>query len=185
MPVPFPSFPLETDRLLLRPPLAQDFDAWARFQADPVVTRHLGGVQDRSTAWRTFCTQGGAWALYGFGMFTVIEKASGNCIGRLGPWRPEGWPGTEVGWGLLLEAQGKGYAVEGATAAIDFAFAYLGWEEVIHCIAPENLASQKVAQALGSANRGPGQLPGPLADKPIEIWGQTQAQWRARRAALA
>ena len=78
----------------------------------------------------------------------MVEKSSGRWIGRLGPWTPESWPGTEVGWGLAREAQGKGYATEGATAAIDWAFDHLGWTEVINCIDPENLASAKVAAAL-------------------------------------
>ena len=34
-------------------------------------------------------------------MFSVIEKDSGRWIGRIGPWQPEGWPGTEVGWSLV------------------------------------------------------------------------------------
>ncbi len=173
---------LETSRLILRPPFAEDFDAWAAYQADPLVMRHLGGVQPRSTAWRNFCTMAGAWALYGFGMFSVIEKASGKCIGRLGAWQPEGWPGQEVGWGLSIEAQGKGFAQEGAGAAMDWVFGVLGWQDVIHCINPENLPSQKVAQRLGSRNRGPGQLPAPYEASPIEIWGQTRAEWVQRRA---
>ena len=45
----------------------------------------------------------------------------------MGPWSPEGWPGTEVGWSFLREAGGKGYATEAATAAIDWAFDALGW----------------------------------------------------------
>lgn len=178
----YPDISLETARLILRPPWPEDFDAWAAYQADPLVTRFVGGVQARSAAWRGFCSMAGAWALYGFGMFSVIEKSTGRCIGRLGAWQPEGWPGTEVGWGLMLEAQGKGYAVEGAIAAMDWVFAHLGWEDVIHCIDPENLPSQKVARALGANKRGPGCLPAPFEAAPIEIWGQSRAQWLARRS---
>jgi RimJ/RimL family protein N-acetyltransferase len=142
--------------------------------------RFLGGVQDRSVAWRAMMTMAGSWAMHGFGMFSVIEKASGRWIGRLGPWSPEGWPGTEVGWGLARDAWGQGFATEGARAAIDWAFDHLGWTEVIHCIDPENRASQDVARRLCSANRGPGRLPGPLAEHPIEVWGQSREAWRAQ-----
>lgn len=173
---------LETARLLLRPPIPADFESWAQFQADPVTTRFVGGPQNREQCWRSFRTMAGAWALDGFAMFSVIEKASGAWIGRLGPWMPLGWPGTEVGWGLLPEAQGKGYAVEGAAAAMDWAFEALGWQDVIHCIDPANIASQRVAKALGSKNRGPGRLPAPFDHAPIDLWGQTAADWRARRA---
>ena len=121
----------------------------------------------------------GAWSIQGFGMFSVIEKSSQRWIGRLGPWQPEGWPGTEVGWGLLRDAWGQGYASEGSAAAIDWAFDHLGWTEVIHTIAPDNVASQNVARRLGSGLIGPGRLPEPYQDFPVEIWGQTRAQWRA------
>lgn len=171
---------LETARLLLRPPVLEDFEAWALFQADPVVARFIGGAQSREQCWRTFRTMVGAWALDGFAMFSVIEKSSGAWIGRVGPWMPGGWPGTEVGWGLAQAAQGKGYAREAAIAAIDWAFAHLGWEEVIHVIDPANFPSRKVAEALGSRNRGPGKLPPPFQDSTVDIWGQTRAEWRSR-----
>jgi len=113
-------------------------------------------------------------------MFSVIEKATGRWLGRLGPWMPLGWPGREVGWTLLPEAQGQGFAREGATAAIDWAFDALGWEDMIHCIDPANYPSRKLAAALGSRNRGPGKLPPPFQESPVDIWGQTRAEWRAR-----
>ncbi len=172
---------LETERLILRPPVGDDFDAWAAFSADEVVMRHLGGAQSRAVAWRGMCIMTGAWVVRGFSMFSVIEKASGRWIGRLGPWEPEGWPGTEVGWGLAREAWGKGYATEGAAACIGYAFDVLGWTEVIHTIAPDNIESQAVARRLGSSNLGPGALPPPMETVPIDIWGQTREAWRARR----
>ncbi|MCI1728054.1 MAG: GNAT family N-acetyltransferase [Chiayiivirga sp.] len=171
---------LETARLLLRPPQLQDFDRWAEFAADPVATRFVGGVQPRAMAWRSMMTMAGAWALQGHCMFSVIEKASGRWMGRLGPYQPEGWPGTEVGWSLHPEAWGRGYAREGASAAMDYAFDVLGWDEVIHCIDPNNAPSQRVAIALGSQLRGPGRMPPPFDQAPCEIWGQTRAEWRAR-----
>src|SRR5476651_1272250 len=147
---------LETPRLLLRPLRAEDFDAWADLQADAVAARFIGGALPRSLAWRGFMAMAGAWHLQGFAMFSVIEKSTGRWIGRLGPWHPEGWPGTEVGWGLVREVWGRGYATEGAVAAMDWAFAALGWSDVIHSIAPDNHASQAVATKLGSRNLGPG-----------------------------
>jgi RimJ/RimL family protein N-acetyltransferase len=52
---------------------------------------------------------------------------------------------------------------------------------VIHSIAPDNLQSQRVAQKLGSRNRGPGKLPPPFAEARVDLWGQTREQWRAHR----
>ncbi len=173
---------IETQRLILRPPQAEDFDAYAANMAGAEAARFIGGQQLRAVAWRGFLSSAGAWMIQGFSMFSVIEKASGRWVGRLGPWYPEGWPGTEVGWGLCQSAWGKGYAYEGSVAAIDWAFDHLDWNEVIHSIAPDNVASQALARRLGSSCRGPGQLPPPFEDAPIEIWGQTREQWRQQRA---
>jgi RimJ/RimL family protein N-acetyltransferase len=171
-------------RLLLRPTQMQDFEAWAAFMADPEATRFLGGPQPRALAWRGFMTMAGAWHLQGYGMFSVLERSSGRWVGRLGPWMPDGWPGTEVGWGIVRDCWGQGYAAEGATAAIDWAFDELGWSEVIHAIDPKNANSQAVARKLGSKLMGFGTLPEPIGT-PVEIWGQSRDAWRARRAGAA
>lgn len=174
------SLRIETDRLILRPTQAEDFEGWAALMADSEGSRHIGGLQPRAVAWRGFLSMAGAWAIQGYAMFSVIEKSTGRWIGRIGPWQPEGWPGPEIGWGLLRSAWGKGYATEGAAAAMDWAFDVLGWGEVIHTIDPENVASQVVARKLGSTLRRPGQLPEPFQALSVEIWGQTRAQWRAK-----
>jgi RimJ/RimL family protein N-acetyltransferase len=176
---------LETPRLILRPTQAGDFDGWAALMGDVEAAQYLGGAQPRAAAWRGFLAMAGAWQIQGFAMFSVIEKASGQWIGRIGPWVPEGWPGTEVGWGLRREAWGKGYATEAATAAIDWAFDTLGWSEVIHVIDPENRPSIAVAERLGSRHRGPGRLPAPFEHFNVHVWGQTRGQWRNRRAGVS
>ena len=67
---------------------------------------------------------------------------------------------------------------------MDFAVERLGWTDVIHCIDPRNAPSLALARRLGSRNRGPGRMPEPFEDHRVDLWGQTAAQWRARRAAL-
>ena len=171
---------LETERLILRPLAIKDFPRWAEMMADPEVTKFLGGPQPAAVAWRGFMTMAGAWSLTGVSMFSLIERDTGLWLGRIGPWTPYGWPGTEVGWALHPDAQGKGYGVEAATAAMDYAFNVLGWTEVIHPIDPDNTPSQRLAERLGSRNLGPTRLPPPLEDLTIDRWGQTREQWRAR-----
>lgn len=172
---------LETERLILRPPVLDDLDGFIEMMADEEVARYVGGVQPRSVVWRQLCTMAGAWHLTGVGMFSVIEKSTGKWIGRLGPWQPADWPGTEVGWGLVRSAWGKGYAVEGSAAAMDYAVDQLGWTEIIHTIDPLNTGSAKVAERLGSTILRQGRLPPPYDTIDMDIWGQTAAQWKARR----
>ncbi|MES2035468.1 MAG: GNAT family N-acetyltransferase [Pseudomonadota bacterium] len=174
---------LETARLILRPTAEADLDGWAEMMANPESSQFIGGPLERAAAWRGMASMAGSWAIKGFGMFSLIEKETGLWVGRIGPWQPEQWPGTEVGWGLHQRAWGKGYGVEAAIASIDWAFDTLGWTEVIHCIDPANTPSQKLAQRIGSYNQGPTRMPAPFEDLPIDRWGQTREEWRARRAA--
>jgi len=171
---------LETERLTLRSIAIEDFPRWAEMMADPEASKFLGGVQPAAVAWRGFMTMAGAWSLTGVSMFSLVERATGLWLGRIGPWNPVGWPGTEVGWGLHPDAQGRGYGVEAATATIDYAFDALGWTEVIHTIVQENAPSQRLAERLGSANLGPTRLPPPFQDLPVDKWGQSRADWRSR-----
>jgi RimJ/RimL family protein N-acetyltransferase len=176
---------LITARLVLRPPVQADFDGFARMAAEEETMRFIGGKTARDAAWRAMAVMAGSWALLGFSMFSVIEKASGRWIGRLGPWRPAGteggWPGNEVGWGLVAGAQGKGYAAEGSMAAIDWAFETLGWGDVIHCIDKANGPSIVLAERLGSRLlRERVRLPPPFDTAVVDIYGQTRDEWRAR-----
>ena len=118
-------------------------------------------------------------------MFSVLRRDTGEWIGRLGPWRPGGaeggWPGDEVGWGLKRSAMGQGYALEGATAAIDWAFDALGWEHIIHCIDKQNAPSITLAERLGSRReREDVTLSPPFQDHKVDLYGQSKAQWKAR-----
>lgn len=177
----FDDIRIETDRLILRPPRLEDLDGWTGMMADEPSARFIGGVMPREVCWRNLMSMIGAWHACGFAMFCVFEKATGRWVGRLGPWQPEGWPGPEIGWAIIRDCWGRGYAVEGSAASADWAFETLGWPEMIHSIAPDNVASQRVAEKLGSRNRGPGRLPPPFSDARIDIWGQTRTEWRARR----
>jgi RimJ/RimL family protein N-acetyltransferase len=177
---PFDDLQLTTPRLILRPPRAEDLDAWSEMMLDEPTARFIGGVTPRSLCWRHLMTMIGAWHAQGFAMFSVIEKQSGDWIGRLGPWHPDGWPGHEIGWAIARHYWGRGYASEGATAATIWAFDNLGWSDIIHSIAPANVASQRVAQKLGSRYLGPGVLPAPYAEDRIDLWGQSREEWRRR-----
>lgn len=175
---------LMTPRLILRPPSAADLDGFAEMAADADSMRFLGGAVERPAAWRLLALMAGSWAINGFGMFSVIERATGAWVGRLGPWQPDSWPGTEVGWGLSPRFAGKGYALEATLVAMDWAFGHLGWTDVIHCIDPANAASIKLAEKLGSRDQGRVTLPPPNADLVVHAWGQTRDDWMRNRAAL-
>lgn len=175
---------LQTRRLILRRPEEGDLDAWAAFQTDPEAARFVGGVMGRAASWRSLAMMAGSWELRGHGFFSVIDRASGKWAGRVGPWSPEGWPGTEVGWSIAPEFQRRGYAREAAVAAIDFAFDRLGWSEVIHCIDDDNVASIRLADRLGSRRLRRG-VELPPFDWVVDVYGQSRAEWKVNRARAA
>jgi RimJ/RimL family protein N-acetyltransferase len=117
----------------------------------------------------------GHWALHGFGMFVVEEKASGSYVGRVGPWCPPRWPGFEVGWGIARQFRGKGYATEAARASILWVFENLEVDRIVHCIDPENTASRAVAERLGASMEGQAELFGHAVD----LWVTARGLWYA------
>jgi RimJ/RimL family protein N-acetyltransferase len=172
---------IETERLLLRLPTLDDLGRWTEMMADPVASRYIGGVVPPAIAWRILMQVRGAWALTGTSMFSVIEKKSRLWVGRVGPWRPPGWPGDEVGWGLHPDAWGKGFALEAAIASIDYAFDELGWGSVVHCINPENRPSQALARKLGSRILRQDTMVASFGTEIVDVWGQDRSEWRTNR----
>ena len=146
---------METERLVLRMFRESDTDAYAEMLADPEVMRFLGGKPlPRAEAWRNMAMVLGHWHLRGFGFWAVEEKESGELVGRVGCWRPEGWPGLEVGWTLRRRFWGRGYATEAARASMNYVFQVLDQTRVISLIDPDNVNSIRVAERLGERPEG-------------------------------
>jgi RimJ/RimL family protein N-acetyltransferase len=147
---------LQTERLILRMLRDSDLEAYATMCADAEVMRYIGAgnTLSRSEAWRNMALVLGHWQLRGYGLWAVEEQQTGEFVGRIGCWNPDGWPDFEVGWMLRREFWGRGYATEGARAAAQFAFSELGQAHVISLIQPGNDASIRVAERLGESLEG-------------------------------
>ena len=107
----------------------------------------MGGAIDAGESWRQLALFVGA--LGAARLRAVGRRAEGALIGASGCGGPTGWPGLEVGWLLARGAWGHGYATEAARASIEWAWSELGAEQLISIIAPENVASVRVAERLG------------------------------------
>lgn len=148
------SIELETERLLLRQWKQSDFETYAAYYENAETAHYVGGVMDRQKAWRHMASLAGHWALKGYGIWAVEEKASTKLVGAIGLWQPEGWPELEVGYWLVAEAQGKGYAKEAVLKAREFAYGELGAKTLVSYIDPSNEASKYVATSVGAKNDG-------------------------------
>jgi RimJ/RimL family protein N-acetyltransferase len=176
---------LQYDRLTLRAPSIEDWDAYALMLADPEVMRYLandGKPLPPHAAWRAFAEHLGHWQLRGFGMFSVIERASGDFVGRVGPWQPEGWPDFEIGWTLRSDFWHRGYATEAARACLADAFTRLNRVRIISLITPENLRSIRVAERLGEQLDGEVTLPHLPPDKKVLQYSLRRDDWAASNA---
>lgn len=142
---------VETKRLLLRGWRKDDFDAVASIFDDEDTARYIGGTKPRWLAWRHFAMIIGHWHLRGFTAFAVEERNSGQTLGYVGPWYPEGWPEPEIGYSLIPSASGQGFATEAAIASLRYAYSELGWITAISMIDKQNEASKRVAAKMGAS----------------------------------
>ncbi len=144
---------LETSRLILRGPGAQDFDAFAAFYASPRAD-FVGGPLSSELSWRMLAMEIGHWTLKGFGRWTIETRDGGDIVGMVGLFEPEGWPEPEIGWDLFNGFEGRGYATEAGEAARAYAYDILGWTTAISLVKPDNTGSAAVATRLGARHDG-------------------------------
>lgn len=141
---------LTTSRLTLRPIDPADLDAYTTIWDDPDFTRHIGGPVDRHGMWHNLAANIGCWTLTGVGPWSVVERASGQLVGRAGLWDEPGWPGVEAVWFIGRPWWGRGYATEATRAAVAWVFAQRpDLAEVVSVIRAANTASIRVAERLG------------------------------------
>jgi RimJ/RimL family protein N-acetyltransferase len=147
---------LRTERLVMRGFREDDLDEWAAICADPEPMRWVGEADalSREEAWRRMVYLIGHWEVRGFGHWALVEHATGRLVGRAGLYRPEGWPGLEVGWLVAREHWGRGFAPEAGRAALEWARDELGADRVISLITDENERSARVAEKLGMSVEG-------------------------------
>jgi ribosomal-protein-alanine N-acetyltransferase len=143
---------LVTERLQLRPFVEADIATWARLlYADPEVTRYLPGSDasplERTQRFYQFVT--GHWARHGFGIWAVVERASGELLGQCGLSSVDELQTVELDYSLARAAWGRGLASEAARAAVRHAFVTLELPELIALVMAGNAASIRVAERLG------------------------------------
>jgi RimJ/RimL family protein N-acetyltransferase len=103
------------------------------------------------------------WEANGMGPFVIESRRDGRFLGRTGilVWDVRTWRHTtiaeagpfaqpELGWALVRAAWGNGYATEAARAVRDWAYQDRSIGRLISLVAPDNIASQRVAQRLGA-----------------------------------
>lgn len=153
-PIAAPLGEVTTERLTLHRCRESDLDDLAQVFAKVDVWRYpfgRGFTRDETEAFLE--AQLAEWDTCGFGLWVARERASGRTLGFVGlsvpRFLPEILPAVEVGWRFDPDVWGRGYATEGATAALTAAFTTLQLDEVCSVPQAENTASVRVAERLG------------------------------------
>ena len=147
---------IETARLRLRAYHPEDFDAVAAMWREAAVFRHIGAATALTDeeVWSKLIRSSGYWPLLGHGFWAVEARETGALVGEVGfgdrrrtdP-RLAGLP--EAGWALAQAAQGRGYATEILRAALAWADAVMPDRTTLAVIAPDNIASIRLAEKCG------------------------------------
>ena len=141
---------LETRRLVLRPMLESDLESLLLIFTDPKVMAafdHPPFTHEQMSRWlkRNLDHQDE----YGYGLFSVILKETGELIGDCGLEQMEDMGGAELGYDFRSDFWNQGYATEAAIAVRDYAFEVLKLPLLISLIRVGNLASKRVAEKVG------------------------------------
>ena len=144
---------IETSRLLLRPWRDEDIESWVAMNADPRVMEYFVNPYDRAQSESSASTMRTSLERDGYGFWVVEVKDSISFAGVIAlvdvPFEAHFTPAREIGWRLIYDAWGEGYATEGAKAALDFAFTTLRWEEIVSMTSVLNLRSRRVMERIG------------------------------------
>ena len=148
---------LDTARLRLRPWRDEDLAPWAALNADPEVMATIGRPLERSQSDLLAQRIRGHFDRHGFGLWAVEVPGVASFIGFIGLSIPQFeahfTPCVEIGWRLARAEWGKGYASEGARAALAFGFERLSLAQIVSFTAVSNLRSRRVMERIGMQRR--------------------------------
>jgi RimJ/RimL family protein N-acetyltransferase len=143
---------LETDRLVLRRLTLNDAPFILGLLNEPSFLRFIGdrGVKDLQTA-RQYLLKGpiASYDKFGFGLFLVFLKDSGDAIGMCGLLKRDTLPDVDVGFAFLPAHWRKGYAFESASAVLGHGRKAFGLKRIVAITSPDNVASIGVLEKLG------------------------------------
>lgn len=162
---------------MMRPATMDDATDWQRWMDDPLCTHYfppeMTTYENPAEVWLTRLLT--RYEENRFGFHSLIEASTGKYVGQCGLLSQEvqGELYLEVGYSLLREHWGKGYASEAARWFRNYGFEHTDTESIISLIHPENEASQKVALRNGMQPW----KPAVFHDTPVVIYRISRGHW--------
>lgn len=181
---------IETERLILRLPVADDLSWVLENVNTPAVMRHLGGVHLAATVAERLASDIADVADTGSGRWILWLRDENRRIGRCGLFRvssqaaPETLRGQpEIGWTLAEAYWGRGYAGEAARTVLAFGFETLSYPAIYSQTSASNRASTRLMERLGLER-----MPAldyvdpdyPAADNPTTVYRMSREEWAMR-----
>jgi RimJ/RimL family protein N-acetyltransferase len=182
---------IETARLVLRPPSANDLPFILAEINTAGMMRHLGGSARPADAVAEGLAEDiAAFADGSYLRWTVWLRGEEHRIGRVGLFRvrtaaaPEGLRGQrEIGWMLAETYQGQGLATEAARAALAYGFERLELPAIFSQTSASNEASTRMMDRLGFERRSDLDYVDPdypAADNPTTVYRLGWGDWASR-----
>jgi RimJ/RimL family protein N-acetyltransferase len=144
---------LKTKRLILRQWRKEDLKPFSQLNADPKVMEFFPSVLSEEESAATLNAAYIHIEKYGWGKWAAELIETGELIGRIGleevDFPSHFSPNIELGYRLAFRHWGKGYALEGAKAAVEYGFKHLHLDEIVAFTPVQNLRSQLVMKKIG------------------------------------
>lgn len=152
----------ESERLLIRPTLEEDAELIYQLMNTPkfikfVGDREINSIQDAQKYIQIKMLP--QLNSLGYSSYSIITKADGLKIGTCGLYNRDGVDGIDIGFGLLPQYEGLGYAYESAHRLLKAAFEAFEIEEIKAITSKENISSQRLLEKLGLEMIGTTKLP--------------------------
>lgn len=142
---------LQTERCLIQETTPEDVDDFFRIYSDPEITRYMENLypelEQEKQYIRDYIEK--IYTFYEFGVWTVIERASGAVIGRAGFAYREGYEEPELGFIIGVPWQHQGYAEEVCRAILKYGWEKLEFAQVQAMVELGNEASLRLCKKLG------------------------------------
>ena len=148
---------LETLRLEMREFVPSDLPDFIRLSTDPRVMKYIGDgrVSTPKELAAAITRVRRAYALYpGLGNWRAARRDTGACIGWFSLKYIPDTVEVEVGYRLLPDAWGQGFATEGACELVRYGFDDVGLARIIGITHKDNVASQRVLLKAGLKDEG-------------------------------
>jgi RimJ/RimL family protein N-acetyltransferase len=144
---------LRTPRLILRPWQDEDLEAFASLNADPKVMEFFPAMLSREESDNLAGRIQKEFLEKQYGLWAVEAPGMSRFIGFIGlhfqNFKAHFTPCVEIGWRLASPFWGKGYATEGARAALQYGFEKVHLSQIVSFTAKINTRSQKVMERIG------------------------------------